>query len=119
MSEARTSRSRTTGDDTDLAAEETLPDTDAALLADPEATPLSDAAPLYTAPTLREAFYILCEALAPHLADDLPRWTHTQDIQSWMHDAGDDATGHAQEALAWTHAVQLLEGVLGRSLLQR
>jgi hypothetical protein len=119
MSEARTARSRTTADETDLAAEETLPDTDPALLADPETTPVPDAAPAYTAPTLREAFYVLCEALAPHLVDDMPRWTHTQDIQGWMHDAGDDATGRAQEAMAWTHAVQLLEGVLGRPLVQR
>ena len=98
-------RTRTTEADADASAE-----ADLAAMPPPE----TDAPP-----TLREAFTVLCRALEPHLQDDMPRWMHCQTIQGWLQDAGEDASGQAQEALAWTHAVALLEGVLGRPLLQR
>ena len=71
------------------------------------------------APTLQDAFYVLCHALEVHLEDDMPRWAHAQEIQGWMADSGGDANGLGQQALAWTHAIELLEGILGRPLLHR
>jgi hypothetical protein len=65
---------------------------------------------------LKEAFYLLCQAMAPHLLDNLPAYTHCQEIQAWMTDAGPDANGQAQAITAWRHAVALLEGILGQKL---
>ena len=70
-------------------------------------------------PTLEDAFYTLCAALGAALeADNMVAWTHCQEIQAWMVNAGTDANGVSQQHLAWAHAVQLLEQVLGYSLHQ-
>ena len=70
-------------------------------------------------PTLEDAFYTLCAAMGAVLeADDMVAWTHCQEIQAWMVNAGTDANGVSQQHLAWAHAVQLLEQVLGYSLHQ-
>ena len=67
-------------------------------------------------PSLRDAFFVLCQALEGALLEDIPACTHAQEIQAWMTNAGEDANGKAQAAQAWTHAVMLLEQVLGQSI---
>lgn len=71
-----------------------------------------------TAPTLTDAFYLLCTAMAAQLVENVPDWQHAQEIQAWMQNAGEDANGTLQKLMAWRHAVQLLERVLGHSLSQ-
>ena len=70
-------------------------------------------------PTLTDAFYVLSAALETALLDDVPAWGHCQEIQAWMMNAGEDVAGQAQQRLAWAHAVQLLEQVLGHPLAVR
>ena len=69
------------------------------------------------APTLRDAFFTLCAALEAHLIEDnLTTYQHCREVQAWMVNAGEDASGKAQAVLAWRHAVMLLEEVLGQKL---
>lgn len=60
--------------------------------------------------TLHDAFYLLCNAMLPLLEDNLPAYMHCQEIQGWMTDGGTNGP------IAWQHAVQVLEGVLGVKL---
>lgn len=56
-------------------------------------------------PTLDEAFHTLCQALYPLLDEDLPRQMRSEEIRGWYQDGN--------HAIAWTHAMMLLESVLG------
>ena len=56
-------------------------------------------------PTLAEAFTMLCQALSAQLEDDLPAQLHCDEIQGWH--------ANGNEGVAWQHAVQMLERVVG------
>jgi hypothetical protein len=70
----------------------------------PERTITSEAA----APTLDEAFHTLCKALYPLLEDDIPSQMHSNDIRAMYEDGN--------RVIGWTHAVMLLEQVLGQKV---
>ena|SRR3990167_3534094 len=61
-------------------------------------------------PTLGDAFRILCEAMAAHLEDDVPAQMHCDEIQSWYQN------GPANYRTCWTHAILMLEGIVGAPL---
>ncbi len=86
----------------------------------PADVPTADETPL-EAPSLADAFFTLCHALEPCLAEDLPALAHCQEIQVWMVNAMTDpsAAGKAQVALAWQHGIALLEQAVGVPLLTR
>jgi hypothetical protein len=80
------------------------------------AAPPDDSAP----PSLEDAFYTLCTAMCGVLEDDnMVAWQHCQEIQVWYTNAGADAAGNGQKHLAWAHAIQILEQLLGSPLTQR
>lgn len=60
-------------------------------------------------PTLDDAFMTLCMAMEPRLDENMPALMHCQEIQGWFQN------GNYQ--IAWQHAIQLLEGVLGVPLM--
>ena len=86
-----------------------VPDAAAASAPVPAPAAVAVAFPVTVPPTLEDAFYLLCEALCPHLEDNLPAQVHAQEIQGWH------ANGNV--TVAWQHAVQLLEQVLGQKLV--
>ena len=59
-------------------------------------------------PTLGDAFRVLCEAMIPHLEDNVPAQLKCEEIQIWH--------ANGNHAVAWTHAILLLEGILGVSI---
>lgn len=59
-------------------------------------------------PTMDEAFHTLCRAMAVRLDENEPARLHCDDIRGWY--------ANGNHVVAWTHAVQLLEGVLGATL---
>ncbi len=56
-------------------------------------------------PTLGGAFFMLCEAMLPLLEDDLPEQLHVEQIMGFY--------ANGNHAVAWTHAVLILEKVIG------
>ena len=62
------------------------------------------------APTMADAFRILCEAMAAQLDDDLPAQMHCDTMQAWYQN------GPANYVTCWRHAVLMLEGIVGASL---
>ena len=58
-----------------------------------------------TVPTLPRAFHTLCAAMRRELGDDLPEQSRI--------DACQEEFQEGREALAWSHAIGILEGVLG------
>jgi len=60
-------------------------------------------------PTLAHAFTCLCQALEPLLEESVPDQMHCQEIQGWY--------ANGNHVISWAHAVQLLEQVLGQTLL--
>ena len=63
-----------------------------------------------SAPTMSDAFHILCEAMAAQLDDNLPAQMHCDTMQVWYQN------GQANYVTCWRHAVLLLEGIVGASL---
>lgn len=112
------------GSKEDDAPQEAAP---AAAPAPAEAAPAEEAAAPAEAPddkepppSLEDAFYTLCTAMAGALEDDnMVAWQHCQEIQVWYTNAGADAAGDGQKHLAWAHAIQILEQLLGSALTQR
>ena len=64
----------------------------------------------HSAPTMSDAFRILCEAMAAQLDDNLPAQMHCDTMQAWYQN------GPANYVTCWRHAVLLLEGIVGASL---
>ena len=58
--------------------------------------------------TLDSAFMMLCDALKTHLDDDLPAQLHCDEIQGWY--------ANGNHGIAWAHAVQILERVVGAKM---
>lgn len=84
----------------------------------PEETPEMPVAPVQgeaalelAPPTLEDAFRILCEAMMPHLEDNVPAYSHCLEIQRWHADGN--------HAIAFRHAIHLLEGILGVDLTHK
>ena len=70
-----------------------------------EVSPVASAPREESAPTLDDAFHTLCRALYPLLEDDMPAQMHSNEIRAIYTDGN--------HGIAWTHAVMLLEQVLG------
>lgn len=66
-----------------------------------------DTSALYEPPTLGDAFRILCEAMIPHLEDNVPAQMKCEIMQSWYQN------GPANYPTCWRHAILLLEGIVG------
>ena len=61
-----------------------------------------------SAPTLDEAFHMLCRAMYPLLEEDMPAQMHSNDIRAMYADGN--------HLVSWRHAVLLLEKVLGQRI---
>ena len=64
----------------------------------------------HEAPTMADAFRVLCEAMAAPLDENLPAQLHCDTMQAWYQN------GPANYVTCWRHAVLLLEGIVGASL---
>ena len=64
----------------------------------------------HEAPTMADAFRILCEAMAAQLEENLPAQMHCDTMQVWYQN------GPANYVTCWRHAVLVLEGIVGASL---
>jgi hypothetical protein len=62
------------------------------------------------APTLAEAFQVVCAALKPLLLENAPAHAHVEAIQGWYRSTV------ANQQICWGHAMRVLEGVLGGPL---
>ena len=60
------------------------------------------------APTLDEAFHTLCRAMYPLLDEDMPAQMHSNDIRAIYADGN--------RVVGWSHAILLLEQVLGQKV---
>lgn len=88
-------------------------------LATPEPPPAPSAhimppTPHPAPPTLEVAFFTLCQAMEPHLAENMPAYHRCREIQAWATNGGRD-----NAIQAWRHAVALLEQVVGVALVER
>lgn len=90
-------------DENEVMADESLPQ--APVMVSMEPQPLL---PPSLQPSLHEAFMCLCAAMEPYLEESLPDLLHCQEIQGWKANGNDH--------VAWQHAIQLLEQVLGQKL---
>ena len=79
---------------------------------DPVAAPVAVALPSVTPDpvSLQQAFTALCQALDPLLEDSLPDQLHCHEIQGWY--------ANGNHVVSWSHAVHLLEQVLGQALVR-
>jgi hypothetical protein len=66
---------------------------------------------LPTAPTLDDAFFVLCRALLAQLDDNMPERLHVQQVMGFYVDGN--------TTVWWAHAIAVLEGVVGTSLTTR
>ena len=55
--------------------------------------------------TLDEAFMLLCRGMIEQLEDDVPAQLHVEEMQGWY--------TNGNVAVAWAHAILVLEQVLG------
>ena len=77
--------------------------------------PSAHVMPAAGAPTLTQAFTVLCAALQGHLDDNAVLAAHCDEIQAWMQNTGGDER-HSNAILAWRHAVSILAEVLGQPM---
>ena len=82
---------------------------------DAQTVPSAQVVPAPAAPSLSTAFTVLCQAIDGHLTENQTLSGHCDEIQAWHANAGGDEQ-HENSIMAWRHAVQLLEGVLGHRL---
>ena len=71
----------------------------------PAAESGAEAVPAAPTTTLDEAFMLLCRGMIEKLEDDVPAQLHVEEMQGWY--------TNGNVAVAWAHAILVLEQVLG------